>query len=558
MKILLIQPPVQDFYDTDIRLQPIGLAYLKAVVKKHLPEIKVVIKTYHHSRHRKTIPLPKELTYLKEFYAKDDKSPFSSFHHYYHFGTDFKTIADEASKEKPDLVGLSALFAPYYRETLACADAIKKKWNAPILLGGSQVSAMPEFMLAHPSVDFIIQGEGEKPLVEFLRLWRRGTGTSALAFARKRGGACPLIPNFGFKKNEKIILNPKTENFPIEELPLPDFSDFRKEDYLFEKKPLCFMITSRGCPYQCDFCSVHKTFGHHYRRRSTDNILTEMKQRYQEGFRVFDFEDDNFAFEKDKTLELCKKIAEAFPKKDIRLLAMNGICYWTLDREILKAMRRAGFTHLNLSLVSTNTTLMKTVHRPSLLKKYREVVKEAAKLGLKIVSYQILGLPGDSIPSMIETLAFNTKLPVLLGASPFYLIPSTSIAKRFDPPLESDILKARLTGMGIETKNFDREDIYTLFITTRILNFLKGIRSRISLISFKKALEIASKQDTRSATGVDILKKLLTEKKLYASTPTGLELLPRFKAELFFKVWHKLDRIQTQLNQTIRIGENRS
>jgi len=158
MKLLLIQPPVQDFYDTDIRLQPIGLAYLKAAVKKHLPDIQVLIRDYHHNQSRRTIPLPKELSYLKDYYARDDKSPFSSFHHYYHFGADFETIAEEIASEKPDLVGISALFSLYYREALQCADAIKRRSATPILLGGSQVSAMPVFMLSQPSVDFVDRG----------------------------------------------------------------------------------------------------------------------------------------------------------------------------------------------------------------------------------------------------------------------------------------------------------------------------------------------------------------------------------------------------------------
>lgn len=552
MKVLLLQPPVQDFYDTDIRLQPIGLAYLKAAAQKHLPGIRVILKAYHHSRHRRTIPLPAELRYLKEFYAKDDKSPFSSFHHYYHFGTDFETIADEVAKEKPDLVGISALFAPYYREALACAAAIKDKWPVPILLGGSQPSAMPEFLLSHPGVDFVIQGEGERPLVEFLKVWAAlSTPGVKLREHEVKNRVLSRVPNLGYKKNGKIILNPRQENYPINELPFPDFSDLPKEHYLFERKPLCFLVTSRGCPYQCAFCSVHQTFGYRYRRRSTDNILAEIKQRYKEGYRVFDFEDDNFAFEKKEILGLCNEINRAFPKKDIQLLAMNGICYWTLDEEILKAMRHAGFTHLNLSLVSTHAGLLRDLKRPNSLKKYKAVVKTAADLGFKIVSYQILGLPDDSLPSMIKTLLLSTRLPVLLGASPFYLIPRSPMAQRFGSLTEPEILKARLTAMAMETEHFSREDIYTLFITIRILNFLKGIPLPSPRSSFQNALRIARKQDVRSTIGVEVLKRLLSEKKLYAATSRGLELLPCFKPELFFRVWDKLDRIQTLGNKTI-------
>jgi radical SAM superfamily enzyme YgiQ (UPF0313 family) len=533
MKVLLLQPPVQDFYNTDIRLQPIGLAYLKAAAKKHLPGIRIIIKDYHLGWGRRTIPLPRELAYLKDYYSKDDKSPFSTFHHYYHFGADFGTIAHGVAKEKPDLVGIAALFAPYHREVLRCAEAIKKLFPVPILLGGSQVSAMPETMLAHPAIDFVIQGEGERPFVEFLKTWKNGKNFRN-------------VPNLGYKKHGQPVLNPCRENFEIETLPFPDLSDLPQDHYLFEKKPLCFIITSRGCPYRCAFCSVHKTFGHKCRRRSAASILAEIRQRYDEGYRVFDFEDDNLTFDRKEMIELCEELIRTFPQKDIQLLAMNGVCYWTLDSNILKLMRQAGFTHLNLSLVSTNTALLKTVQRPNPLKKYRRVVKKAVALGFKVVAYQILGLPGDTLSSMIKTLCFNAKLPVLLGASPFYLIPRSPIARHFSDPSEEDVFKARLTAMAVETKDFKREDLYTLLITTRILNFLKGLSFPSKKITLSKALATASKLDPRSAIGAEILRKLLKEKTFYASTSRGLEPLPRFRAELFFQLWQKIDIITSQ------------
>ncbi len=540
MKVLLLQPPVQDFYNTDIRLQPIGLAYLKAAAKKYLPKVQVTIKDYHQGWGRRTIPLPRELAYLKEYYSKDDKSPFSTFHHFYHFGANFDVIAEEVAKEKPDLVGIASLFAPYHREVLLCAEAIKKRFPVPILLGGAQVSTMPETMLAHPAIDFVIQGEGERPFVAFLKTLQGGKSLKA-------------VPNLGYKEQGRLVFNPRKENFPIETLPFPDLSDLPQDHYLFEKKPLCFIITSRGCPYRCAFCSVHKTFGHKCRRRSAASILTEIKERYREGYRVFDFEDDNLTFDRKEMTELCGKLIRLFPKKDIQLLAMNGVCYWTLDRDILKLMRQAGFTHLNLSLVSTNTALMRTVQRPNPLKKYRTVVKAATTLGFKVVAYQILGLPGDTLSSMIKTLIFNAKLPVLLGASPFYLIPHSPIARHFSAPSAEDVFKARLTAMAIETKDFKREDLYTFLITTRILNFLKGLSFSSRKISLSKALATASKLDHRSATGVEILRKLLKEKVFYASTSKGFEPLPRFKPELFFQLWKKLDSIETQGRTTIRL-----
>ena len=176
MKLVLLQPPIEDFYHTPVRLVPLGLGYLKAAVKRYLPEVEVVVRDFHQGWGRRTIPLPNDLAYLKEYFAWPDQSPFSTFHYYYHFGADYQTIADEIGRERPDLVGISSLFTPYYREVWQCAEAVKKALDVPVLLGGSHVSAAPEQMLGHPAVDWIIRGEGEKPLVELLRALLQGSG----------------------------------------------------------------------------------------------------------------------------------------------------------------------------------------------------------------------------------------------------------------------------------------------------------------------------------------------------------------------------------------------
>ncbi|OGW72312.1 MAG: B12-binding domain-containing radical SAM protein [Omnitrophica bacterium GWA2_52_12] len=526
MKLLLLQPPVQDFYETDIRLQPIGLGYLKAAVKKHLPGVHVVLKDYHQGWGRRTIPLPPEFGYLKPYYEHHDKSPFSTFYHYFHFGAPFDVIAAEVEREKPDLVGISALFSPYSREALHTAEMIKARLNVPVLLGGSHVSAMPEQMLAHPAVDFVIKGEGEKALVELLKAFQNGHAFEA-------------VPGLGFKKDGQMIFNPVEDNYPIEEIPEPDFSGLGTGRYLYEGKPLSFIITSRSCPHRCTFCSVHQTFGLRFRRRSPAQVLTEIKKRYTEGVRVFDFEDDNLTYYRDEMKELCLGLIEAFPGKDVQFVAMNGISYLSLDSELLQLMRRAGFTHLNLALVSSDTTVRETTKRPHTIEKYLEVVEEASRLGFKIVSYQILGLPNETLESMIQTLVFNARLPVLLGASMFYLTPNSPIAAGFPAPDETAVFKSRLTAMAIETPEFSREDIYTLFITTRILNFLKGLDAAPII--------------PRDQLGWELLQKLLNEGQLFAATRQGLKPVRHFKTELFRRVWDQLETIGTQTGQTMNL-----
>lgn len=538
-KLLLLQPPIQDFYDTTIRLQPIGLCYLKAAVKKFLPEFQIVVKDYHQGWGRQTIPLPKELAYLKEYYAYPDKSPFSSFYHYYHFGASFTDIAQEVIKENPDLVGISSLCSPYYREVMHCAQNIKQHKDIPIIIGGSHVSADPEGILHHGWVDFVIRGEGERALVEFLKAWTKKSGYNH-------------VPNLGFKQNGKIILNPIASNYPLKDLPFPDFSDFPLERYCFEQRPLCFLITSRGCPYRCSFCSVHLTFGHTHRKRSVDSIFQEILQRYEEGYRVFDFEDDNLTFDIEQMKRLCEKILQIFPESELQLLAMNGLSYLDLDRELLSLMKRAGFSHLNLSLVSADRETRKHVKRPHSLKKYFEIVREATALNFQIVSYQILGLPQESLDSMIRTIVLNTELPVLLGASMFYVTPGAPIASEFPHLTEEDIFKSRSTAMAVETAYVNRDDIFTLFLTTRILNFLKGFTltllspSQERSIPLIKTLRYAEKQGGRSALGVAVFRKIFTDKTLYAVVGKKLKPVRHFNPDLFFRVWSCLYFICTQ------------
>jgi radical SAM superfamily enzyme YgiQ (UPF0313 family) len=541
MKILLIQPPIQDFYDTDIRLQPLGLCMLKAAAKKFLPHIQVTVRDYHQGHGRKTIPLPAELSYLHEYFRYPDTSPFSTFFHYYHFGAPFQEIAEDVAHEKPDLVGISSLFSPYHREALACAREIKKCLDIPVLMGGSHVSAAPVSVLSDPGVDFIIRGEGERPFVEFLKALDAGLPPES-------------ILNLGFKRNGKPVLNPMVENFPLDDLPLADFSDLSPSRYLFEKRPLCFITTSRGCPHQCTFCSVHLTFGDEFRRRSPENVLIEIRQRYSEGYSVFDFEDDNLSFSKEDIKAILNALIAEFPANALRLMAMNGISYLSLDREILELMKKAGFRSLNISLVSANADVLTRLRRPHTLGKYLDVVNHAHALGFDIVSYQILGLPYESLEDMINTMALMASLPVLIGASIFYLTPGCPIAKEFPEMTEADIFKARSTAMAIETDQVRRDDLYTLFITARIINFLKGLRLKGEKVSLQEALREAEQGGHREKVGVQVLRMLLDESRLYAATKAGLEPLPRFRAEIFLKVFTKSQYAQTQSGSQVNLS----
>ncbi len=154
---------------------------------------------------------------------------------------------------------------------------------------------------------------------------------------------------------------------------------------------------------------------------------------------------------------------------------------------------------------------------------------------------------------MIQTLAFNARLPLLLGASPFYLTPASPMARGL-ACTEEDFLKARLTAMAIETDTFRREDIYTLFITTRIINFLKGL----PLSSPADLTELLQRQwsDPRTRIGFALLGVLRETDRLYFWTKKGLRQNEKFKAEIFFRVLREAGAIGCQNGQRIAVGNS--
>jgi radical SAM superfamily enzyme YgiQ (UPF0313 family) len=245
-----------------------------------------------------------------------------------------------------------------------------------------------------------------------------------------------------------------------------------------------------------------------------------------------------------------------FPTTDLRLVAMNGISYLSLDLEILELMKKAGFRSLNISLVSSHDDVLARLKRPHTLSKYLDVVDQAHGLGFDIVSYQILGIPYETIDDMVDTMSLMASLPVLIGASIFYLTPGCPIAAEFPDMTESDIFKARSTAMAIETDQFRRDDLYTLFITARIINFLKGLPLKGEKVSLQDALEQAEQGEQREKTGAQILRRLFDERRLYATTKGGFEVLSGFNADIFMKVWMKSQTVRAQNGSQISLSFN--
>lgn len=472
MKILLIQPPIRDFYQTTIRTQPIGLVYLAASLQSRGHEAEILDC---QTEKKRSIPIPSGLSYLRDFYPFNDRSPFKLYSGYYHFGMGWDEIKKRIEDSKVDVFGISSSFTPYHGEALAMAQIVKR-WARKkiVVMGGSHVSCDPEGVLESPFVDYIVLGEGEIRLPLLLEKIEKGHGMGIQE-----------IDGIGYRIDGEVRINRlKTFVEDLDSLPHPARDLLDLDRYRIKKKRSTMIITSRGCPHGCTYCSTHLVMGASFRTRSPENVIQEMIDcMRQYGIRTFDIEDDNFTLDQERAKRLMGLIIETFGEQNLELTAMNGISFASLDEELLRLMRKAGFKTINLSFVSTAPTTRETMKRPKGVADFNKILRLVESLGLHVISYGIFGMPGQTIEEMVDTLIYLMGKRVLIGPSVYYPTPGTPLFRRCKeagmlPSLPS---QWRSSALPIETKDFSRLDIVTLLRLTRSVNFIKAKMDEMEL-----------------------------------------------------------------------------
>jgi radical SAM superfamily enzyme YgiQ (UPF0313 family) len=522
MKILLIQPPIRDFYQTSIRTQPIGLAYLAASLKKHGHEVDILDC---QTETKKSIPIPAELSYLRDFYPFNDRSPFKLYSGYYHFGMGWEEIRQKIRDSKADVFGISSSFTPYHGEALEIAQIIKE-WDRRkiVVMGGAHVSCDPKGVLRSPSVDCVILGEGEARFPLLLEQIGKGKakniekidgiGYRKVGTTRNRDGEIQIAPLHNFIQD-------------LDSLPPPARELLDLDRYRLRKKRSTMIITSRGCPHGCAYCSGHLVMGTSFRIRTPEAILKEMMEcQKQYGIESFDIEDDNFTFDQERAKRLMNLIIEAFGEGKIELSAMNGISFVSLDGELFQLMKRAGFKTINLSYVSADPSTKERMRRPKPTTEFDKILEKAEQVGLNVVAYAILGMPGQTIEEMVDTFIYLMRRKVLIGSSVYYPTPGTSLFERCKKEniLSPHLSQWRSSAFPIETKQFNRLDLFTLFRLARVINFIKGKMDEKELdegMTWKELLwdlkdKVKVEVKDNATTWIDLLLLLCNERSFFS------------------------------------------
>ncbi len=293
-----------------------------------------------------------------------------------------------------DLVGISVITPTAPRAYELIRQIKARAPGIPIVLGGPQVTFLPEEAL-EAGADYVVRREGEETLVE-------------LAEALKEGEREPsAILGLSYRSGDEIKHNqgrPLIED--LDRLPFPDLSLIAGA----ERINVLPIQTSRGCPYNCKFCSVVKMFGRKYRARSVEGVLEELRLLHRRSPRahVF-FYDDNFSEDTART----KRLLEAMLREGLTppWSAQERVKV-VRDTELLELMKRSGCVRLCLGLESINPETLKSYRKAQTVEEIDRAIKVLHRYGIKVHGMFVLGADTDTLATIRETLRYSLAMQI--------------------------------------------------------------------------------------------------------------------------------------------------
>lgn len=420
-KVLLIHPPLTVGNErlADVDSFPLGLLYIGSLLLENGYDIEI-LDCLAESRFNIQQVDPRK----------------------FRFGLSEKNIAKRIEGAKADLVGISIPFSCQYNDALY-VNAIVKRLNRQIITvaGGAHVSSAPD--LVDPAIfDYCILGEGE---FSFLGLLNALNADSSVK-----------IPGVLTKDDMQNMRFSTPINFieKLDVLPFPKYDLLPLEKYWRKESRSVNMIATRGCPFRCNFCSIHSVMGRALRLRSVDNVVTEielLKQRF--NINEIGFEDDGITDNTKWAKQLFREIAGR--NFGITFKVRNGIRADAIDEELLILMKTAGFKEVVFAPESgSQKTLDNIIQKGLKLEEVEQSIILAKKIGFAVKCFLIIGFPEETKEDIANTIRYGYKLKEL-GVDAIWVscaapYPGTRL---FDECLEKGI---------IDKKTLDLQQLSTL------------------------------------------------------------------------------------------------
>ncbi len=342
--------------------------------------------------------------YLKKHYAgKLDISFYSGF-----YDTDKQIL--EGCKDA-DIIGFSCT-SPQFKHGVELAKQIKNKNNC-IIFGGIHPSALPDLVLKEGPVDAVVIGEGEEAMLK-------------------------LVQDFSAGKVIKKATYTSEYIADLDEMPFPERKTIKNErniDQAFRDggERITSVLSSRGCPFQCTFCSSHTLWGHNTRFRSAANIIKEVEELVRDwNIQFLKFSDDTFTASKKNVLDFCRLKTE----KGISLQFGANAHVNTIDDELLKSLANSGCRELWYGVESGSPRILKLMHKATDIDRIKRIFKLTKDYGIHTRAYFLLGMPEETLEDIKMTEKLCDELqPDAVG---FTLLSPFPCNEYYDPVMMKD------------------------------------------------------------------------------------------------------------------------
>ena len=302
-----------------------------------------------------------------------------------------------------DVVGMTVLSFSLVNSVEIVKVIKQVKPQIKVIIGGPHCTLFPKKSLEETGADISVQGDGESIILDIKKAI-----TGKIDFSE--------ISGIYYRENDEIKNGPPLKLIEdIDSIPFPTRHLVNKYNYGKEYNPnikkgeFTSIITSRGCPFNCKFCSRNSISMKTFRRRSTKNILEEIKNLSKMGYKYVSFADDSFIENKKQAIELFEGIIKE--QYDMNFI-ITAARVNSADEELFKKMKKAGVTHIQFGLESGNQDVLDFYNKKITLDKIRYAVNLGHKMGFFTIGSFILGAPFETKEHFEKTIQFAKSLPI--------------------------------------------------------------------------------------------------------------------------------------------------
>lgn len=361
-------------------------------------------------------------------------------------------VKEIVKRASPEIVGMTCSSASYPR-CVETAKAIKEVLpSCKIVVGGWHPSYVPESMLQHPEIDYVVVGEGERAMVELATCLTKGDEKAAAQVA-----------GVAYRHEGKIVQNAQSFIKNLDELPFParhllPMHLYEKEIPYLKAKPFTTMNIVRGCPFNCIYCETRRLWGQTCRGFSPPRVVDEivhLKETY--GIRGIYFVGDNFTINKKRTMELCELIKKS--KLDV-----EWVCDTRADmisRELLQAMKEAGCRTIWFGVESGSPRILEKINKGITIEQTVQAFKLCREAGIRIASSFIMGIPGETLEDIEMTYKFAKKLdPDWAQFNVYIAVPGSGL---YDEVMQKGLYDRKEGFLAyVKTEEFNYESLLTI------------------------------------------------------------------------------------------------